>query len=111
MVFRNLRERFGIDDQDYQVLASLQNRRGQQVEWGQGATGQVGGKCLLFLCCVFLSRFCPAQAVFSSVLAGLWRGEGLGVPYDASQAGAPVPGRESSGRGGAMEDVSLPSLG
>lgn len=97
MVFRNLRERFGIDDQDYQVLASLRKRRDRQVEWGREATGQVEKKCLLFLCCVFLSRFCPAQAVFSSMLAGPWGASGLSAPSDASGAQAAAPGRESSG--------------
>lgn len=54
-------------------------------------------KCLPFLCCVFLSRCAPAQAVFASV-GGLCRAEGLRSADDASQAQAPLPGRESSGR-------------
>lgn len=60
MVFRNLRERFGIDDQDYQVRASLQNQRGLAVEWGQEATGQAEKKvsAVLVLCLpvMFLSN-------------------------------------------------------
>uniref|UniRef100_A0A8D0XIK7 Uncharacterized protein n=1 Tax=Sus scrofa TaxID=9823 RepID=A0A8D0XIK7_PIG len=48
MVFRNLRERFGIDDQDYQVWGFLQNGRGQGVEGSQEATGQIEKKMCLF---------------------------------------------------------------
>lgn len=98
MVFRNLRERFGIDDQDYQVRVSTESEEfGSRVGSGSHRSSR-GKKCPLFLCCVLLSCFFPAQAVFC-MLAGSWRGECLrSASDDASQAQAPLSRRENGGR-------------
>jgi hypothetical protein len=59
MVFRNLRERFGIDDQDYQVQAVLAKLKDLSGEEGcQEATAQVERKkCWLSLCCISLQPY------------------------------------------------------
>lgn len=69
MVFRNLRERFGIDDQDYQV-------RGVFEESG-GLGGHRTRRESPILVSVFLSVLSRSSPVVSPLVpAGSWRGRG-----------------------------------
>ena len=103
MVFRNLRERFGIDDQDYQVPGVFAKSEGSGSEVGPGSHRTRRGKTgPPFLCYIFLSCPSPAHpAVFPPVLAGFWRGEGPGSGSEtASKAQAvSLGGRGAGGRG------------
>ena len=100
MVFRNLRERFGIDDQDYQVRGVFAKSEGLGSGGGSGShrtSREPNMSTVLVLRLPVVSHSSPGS--LSPVLVGSWRGEGLrSASHDASQAQAPLPGREHSGR-------------
>lgn len=74
MVFRNLRERFGIDDQDYQVPGVFAKSEGSGSEVGPGSHRTRRGKAgPPFLCYIFLS--CPAPA-HPAVFPRCWQASG-----------------------------------
>lgn len=119
MVFRNLRERFGIDDQDYQVLAMgfFFKVRGVR-EWSGVRRPRDNLRkdlsTVLVLCLPVLS--CSSLLVSTWVLAGSWRGQNPRSASEAAwQAHAPLVGERAAGGTGAAEAASsqsdIPSLG
>lgn len=100
MVFRNLRERFGIDDQDYQVRGVFAKSEGSGSGVGPGSHRTRRGLTGLLLSATS-SCPVPSRPVVFPRLAGSWRAEGPGSGSEtASKAQAvSLGGRGAGGRG------------